>query len=73
MCFYGDFRYFEKVAELMKDLSVEDLISLILNKESKPRKVALGAVMHKVSNIIFAVLRDFKLHEIVNVLLLTQL
>lgn len=29
-------------------------------KESKPKKVALGAVMHKVSNIIFAVLRDKK-------------
>jgi len=29
-------------------------------KVSKPKKVALGAVMHKVSNIIFAVLRDKK-------------
>jgi transposase len=29
-------------------------------KLSKPKKVALGAVMHKVSNIIFAVLRDKK-------------
>lgn len=27
-------------------------------KLSKPKKVALGAVMHKISNIIFAVLRD---------------
>ncbi len=27
---------------------------------SKPKKVALGAVMHKVCNIIFAVLRDGK-------------
>jgi transposase len=27
-------------------------------KQSKPKKVALGAVMHKVSNIIFAMLRD---------------
>lgn len=29
-------------------------------KESKPKKVALGAVMHKLCNIIFAVLRDNK-------------
>lgn len=29
-------------------------------KQSKPKMVALGAVMHKVSNIIFAVLRDNK-------------
>lgn len=29
-------------------------------KESKPKKVALGAVMHKISDIIFAVLRDSK-------------
>ncbi len=34
MCFYGDSRYFEKVVELMKDLSVEDLKNLILNKEA---------------------------------------
>jgi len=27
-------------------------------KQSKPNKVALGAVMHKISNIIYAVLRD---------------
>ncbi len=27
-------------------------------KQSKPKKVALGAIMHKISNIIFAVLRD---------------
>ncbi|MDD4593188.1 MAG: IS110 family transposase [Parabacteroides sp.] len=33
-------------------------------KESKPKKVALGAVMHKVSNIIFAVLRDKKYFEL---------
>ncbi len=29
-------------------------------KESKPKMVALGAVMYKVSNIVFAVLRDNK-------------
>lgn len=29
-------------------------------KESKPKMVAIGAVMHKVCNIIFAVLRDNK-------------
>jgi len=29
-------------------------------KQSKPKMVALGAVMHKISNIIFAVLRDEK-------------
>lgn len=29
-------------------------------KQSKPKMVALGAVMHKISNIIFAVLRDNK-------------
>jgi hypothetical protein len=34
MCFYGDSRYFEKVVELMKDLSAEDLKNLILNKEA---------------------------------------
>jgi transposase len=33
-------------------------------KESKPKKVALGAIMHKVSNIIFAVLRDSKTYEL---------
>jgi hypothetical protein len=33
-------------------------------KESKLKKVALGAVMHKVSNIIFAVLRDSKPYEL---------
>jgi transposase len=31
---------------------------------SKPKKVALGAVMHKISNIIFAVLRDGKPFEL---------
>jgi len=29
-------------------------------KQSKPKMVALGAVMHKISNLIFAVLRDNK-------------
>lgn len=29
-------------------------------KQSKPKMVALGAIMHKISNIIFAVLRDNK-------------
>ncbi|WP_231968689.1 hypothetical protein [Thermoanaerobacterium sp. RBIITD] len=29
-------------------------------KESKPKKVALGAIMHKISDIVFAVLRDNK-------------
>lgn len=33
------------------------------NKESKPKKVAFGAIMHKVSNIIFAVLMDSKHYE----------
>ncbi|EMS71437.1 hypothetical protein [Ruminiclostridium cellobioparum] len=33
-------------------------------KESKLKKVALGAVTHKVSNIIFVVLRDSKLYEL---------
>jgi len=32
--------------------------------KSKPKMVALGAVMHKVSNIIFAVLRDEKSFEL---------
>jgi transposase len=31
---------------------------------SKPKKVAIGAVMHKISNIIFAVLRDGKPFEL---------
>lgn len=33
-------------------------------KESKAPKVALGAIMHKISNIIFAVLRDQKHFEL---------
>jgi len=36
-------------------------------KQSKPNKVALGAVMHKIVNIIYAVLRDHKLFELVTV------
>jgi hypothetical protein len=32
---------------------------------SKPKKVALGAVMHKVCNIVFAILRDEKAYRIV--------
>lgn len=32
----------------------------IKKTESKPKKVALGAVMHKICNLIFAVLRDEK-------------
>ena len=33
-------------------------------KESKPKKVVLEAVMHKISNVIFAVLRDSKPYEL---------
>lgn len=33
-------------------------------KQSKPKNVALGAIMHKISNIIFAVLRDSKCFEL---------
>jgi len=33
--------------------------------ESKPKKVALGAVMHKVCNIVFAILRDEKEFQII--------
>jgi hypothetical protein len=33
---------------------------------SKPKMIALGAVMHKVCNIIFAVLRDNKPFELVS-------
>jgi hypothetical protein len=33
--------------------------------ESKPKMVALGAVMHKVCNIVFAILRDEKPFEII--------
>ncbi|MFZ7134015.1 MAG: transposase [Eubacteriales bacterium] len=29
-----------------------------IKKQSKPKMVALGAIMHKISNIIFALLRD---------------
>lgn len=36
-----------------------------LKCQSKPKMVALGAVMHKVCNIIFAVLRDEKPFEII--------
>jgi hypothetical protein len=32
---------------------------------SKPKMVALGAVMHKVCNIVFAILRDEKEFEII--------
>ena len=34
--------------------------------QSKPKMVALGAVMHKVCNIIFAMLRDHKQFEIIS-------
>lgn len=33
--------------------------------QSKPKKVALGAVMHKVCNIVFAILRDEKEFQII--------
>ena len=33
--------------------------------EAKPKKVALGAVMHKVCNIVFAILRDEKEFQII--------
>ena len=33
--------------------------------QSKPKMVALGAVMHKVCNIIFAILRDEKAFAII--------
>jgi hypothetical protein len=36
-----------------------------LKCQSKPKMVALGAVMHKVCNIIFAILRDEKEFEII--------
>lgn len=36
----------------------------IKKKESKPKMVALGAIMHKVSNIIFAVLRNNSAFEL---------
>jgi transposase len=32
--------------------------------DTDDKKVALGAIMHKVSNIIFAVLRDSKTYEL---------
>ena len=34
--------------------------------KAKPKMVALGAVMHKVCNIVFAVLRDEKPFEIIS-------
>ena len=34
-------------------------------KKSKPKKVALGAIMHKVCNIVFALLRDNKNFELI--------
>lgn len=34
--------------------------------ESKPKMVALGAVMHKVCNIVFAILRDEKEFQIIS-------
>ncbi|URZ09705.1 IS110 family RNA-guided transposase [Clostridium felsineum] len=37
----------------------------LLKCQSKPKMVALGAVMHKVCNIIFAILRDEKKFEII--------
>ncbi len=33
--------------------------------QSKPKMVALGAIMHKVCNIVFAILRDKKEFEII--------
>jgi len=37
----------------------------LLKCQSKPKMVALGAVMHKVCNIEFAILRDEKKFEII--------
>ena len=37
----------------------------LLKCQSKPKMVALGAVMHKVCNIVFAILRDEKEFEII--------
>jgi len=37
----------------------------LLKCKSKPKMVALGAVMHKVCNIVFAILRDEKQFEII--------
>jgi transposase len=37
----------------------------LLKCQSKPKMVALGAIMHKVCNIIFAILRDEKKFEII--------
>lgn len=37
----------------------------LLKCQSKPKMVALGAVMHKVCNIVFAILRDEKKFEII--------
>lgn len=37
----------------------------LLKCQSKPKMVALGAIMHKVCNIIFAILRDKKEFEII--------
>lgn len=34
--------------------------------QAKPKMVAMGAVMHKVCNIVFAVLRDKKPFEIIS-------
>ena len=37
----------------------------LLKCQSKPKMVALGAIMHKVCNIVFAILRDEKAFEII--------
>lgn len=37
----------------------------LLKCQSKPKMIALGAVMHKVCNIVFAILRDEKVFEII--------
>ena len=37
----------------------------LLKCQSKPKMVALGAIMHKVCNIVFAILRDEKKFEII--------
>ena len=37
----------------------------LIKCQSKPKMVALGAVMHKVCNIVFAILRDEREFEII--------
>ena len=63
----GDFSVFSKPKQLFAYFGLDPVLrDCYLKKcESKPKLVAIGAVSHKVCNIIFAILRDNKPFEII--------